>query len=223
VGEQRAAVVSPLARHAIAIAFLLWRGFASTICCCCCHPVTCEARHGAFETGHAELAKALREALTSPGRACVSRSKMPPSPPPTMPLPPVLDRFLQAQEPVWPRVLAELRAGRKRTHWMWFVFPQFQGLGHSDMAQRYAIRSLAEARAYLAHPLLAGRLQECCQILLGLESASALDVMGTPDDLKLRSCMTLFAEASGPGSVFHAVLQKYFGGEMDARTVELLG
>lgn len=140
-----------------------------------------------------------------------------------MPLPPVLDRFLQAQEPVWPRVLAELRAGKKRTHWMWFVFPQIKGLGHSDMAQRYAIQSLAEAKAYLAHPVLAARLRECCQILLALESpSSALQVFGTPDDLKLRSCMTLFAEASAPGSVFDAVLQKYFGGQKDERTLELL-
>ena len=140
-----------------------------------------------------------------------------------MPLPPVLDRFLQAQEPVWPRVIAELRAGKKRTHWMWFVFPQIQGLGHSDMAQRYAIQSMAEAQAYLAHPVLAGHLRECCQILLDLETSSALDVLGSPDDLKLRSSMTLFGEASAPGSVFEAVLQKYFGGERDPRTVQLLG
>ena len=94
-----------------------------------------------------------------------------------MPLPPTLDRFLQAQESVWPRVVAELRAGRKRTHWMWFVFPQIKGLGRSDMAQRYAIQSLAEARAYLAHPVLAARLRECCQILLALEPhRSALEV-----------------------------------------------
>jgi uncharacterized protein (DUF1810 family) len=141
-----------------------------------------------------------------------------------MPLPPVLDRFLQAQEPVWPRVLAELRAGQKRTHWMWFVFPQIKGLGRSDMAQRYAVHSLAEAQAYLAHPVLAGRLRECCQILLELEApSSALAVFGTPDDLKLRSCMTLFAAASSaPGSVFDAVLQKYFGGQKDERTLELL-
>jgi uncharacterized protein (DUF1810 family) len=141
-----------------------------------------------------------------------------------MPLPPVLDRFLQAQEPVWPRVLAELRAGQKRTHWMWFVFPQIKGLGRSDMAQRYAVQSLAEAQAYLAHPVLAGRLGECCQILLELEApSSALAVFGTPDDLKLRSCMTLFAAASSaPGSVFDAVLQKYFGGQKDERTLELL-
>ena len=140
-----------------------------------------------------------------------------------MPLPPVLDRFLQAQEPMWPRVLAELRAGQKRTHWMWFVFPQIKGLGRSDMAARYAIQSLAEAKAYLAHPVLAARLRECCQILLGLEASSALAVFGTPDDLKLRSCMTLFAEASAaPGSVFDAVLQKFFGGQKDPRTLELL-
>lgn len=139
-----------------------------------------------------------------------------------MPLTHVLDRFLQAQEPVWPRVIAELRAGKKRTHWMWFVFPQIKGLGRSDMAQRYAIQSLAEAQAYLAHPVLGSRLRECCQILLGLESSSALEVLGTPDDLKLRSSMTLFAGASAPGSVFDAVLQKYFGGQKDPRTIPLL-
>ena len=141
-----------------------------------------------------------------------------------MTLPSALDRFLQAQEPVWPRVMAELRAGKKRTHWMWFVFPQIKGLGQSDMAQRYAIQSLAEAQAYLAHPVLAGRLRECCETLLELgDSSSALEVFGTPDDLKLRSCMTLFAEASSaPGGVFDAVLQKYFGGRKDLRTIELL-
>lgn len=139
-----------------------------------------------------------------------------------MSLPPVLDRFLQAQEPVWPRVVAELRAGCKRTHWMWFVFPQIQGLGHSDMARRYAIESLAEARAYLAHPVLGSRLRACSQVLLELETTSALEVFGTPDDLKLRSSMTLFGEASAPGSVFDAVLQKYFGGQKDSRTLERL-
>ena len=139
-----------------------------------------------------------------------------------MPLPPVLCRFLQAQESVWPRVIAELRAGQKRTHWMWFVFPQFKGLGNSDIAQRYAIQSLAEAQAYLAHPVRAGRLRECCQILLDLETTSALEVLGTPDDLKLSSCMTLFGEASTPCNVFDSVLQKYFGGEKDPRTVQLL-
>ena len=139
-----------------------------------------------------------------------------------MPLPPVLDRFLQAQEPVWARVLAELRTGKKRTHWMWFVFPQFKGLGHSDMATRYAIQSFAEAQAYLAHPVLGGRLLECCQILLELETSSALDVFGTPDDLKLHSSITLFGKASPEISVFEALLQKYFGGLPDTRTVELI-
>ena len=135
-----------------------------------------------------------------------------------------LDRFVRAQAPVMVQVRRELSAGRKTTHWMWFVFPQFQGLGRSDMAQRYAIQSLAEARAYLAHPVLGARLRECCQILLALEPhRSALEVFGSPDDMKLRSCMTLFAEASpAPGSVFDAVLQKYFGSEKDLGTLELL-
>ena len=139
-----------------------------------------------------------------------------------MPLPPVLDRFLQAQEPVWPRVIAELRAGKKRTHWMWFVFPQIQGLGHSDMAQRYAIQSMAEAQAYLAHPVLAGRLRECCQILMDLETSSALDVLGSPDDLKLRSCMTLFDLAGPQQPEFRQALERFYGGEPDPVTVGLL-
>jgi uncharacterized protein (DUF1810 family) len=103
-----------------------------------------------------------------------------------------------------------------------FVFPQIQGLGHSDMARRYGIESLAEARAYLEHPVLASRIHACCQMLLDLKTSSALEVLGTPDDLKLRSSMTLFAHASPPGSVFHAVLQKYFDGQPDVRTIELL-
>ena len=135
-----------------------------------------------------------------------------------------LARFLDAQAGVIAAARAELAAGRKQSHWMWFVFPQIKGLGRSDMAQRYAIQSLAEARAYLAHPVLAARLRECCQILLALEPhRSALEVFGSPDDMKLRSCMTLFAEASpAPGSVFDAVLQKYFGSEKDLGTLELL-
>ncbi|MDP4078236.1 DUF1810 domain-containing protein [Acidovorax sp. A1169] len=140
-----------------------------------------------------------------------------------MPLPPVLDRFLGAQEPVWARVLAELKAGKKRSHWMWFVFPQLKGLGHSDMAVRYAIQSRAEAQAYLDHPVLGSRLRECCQLLLALPTASARDVLGTPDDLKLCSSMTLFGEVSATDSVFQAVLQQYFDGVKDARTLELLG
>lgn len=140
-----------------------------------------------------------------------------------MPLPPVLDRFLAAQEPVWERVLAELQAGKKRSHWMWFVFPQFKGLGHSDMAARYAIQSRAEAKSYLGHPVLGTRLRECCQILLALETSSAQGVFGTPDDTKLRSSMTLFGEVAGADSVFASVLKKYFGGEKDHRTLDLLG
>lgn len=139
-----------------------------------------------------------------------------------MPLPPVLDRFLAAQEPIWERVLAELQAGKKRSHWMWFVFPQFKGLGHSDMAARYAIQSRTEAKAYLEHPVLGARLRECCKILLALETSSAHTVFGTPDDLKLRSSMTLFGEVAGGDGGFEAVLKKYFGGEQDPRTLELL-
>lgn len=139
-----------------------------------------------------------------------------------MPLPLVLDRFLQAQEPVWLRIQHELRAGRKRTHWMWFVFPQFKGLGRSEMADRYAIQSVAEAKAYLAHPVLGSRLRECCHTLLGLEISSASAVFGTPDDLKLRSCMTLFNSVSDDEQVFQDVLQKFFDGQADALTKDLL-
>lgn len=141
-----------------------------------------------------------------------------------MPLPPVLDRFLAAQEPVHERVLAELKAGKKRSHWMWFVFPQYKGLGHSDMAARYAIQSRAEAKSYLEHPVLGSRLRECCQLLLALDgTCSARSVLGTPDDMKLRSCMTLFDAVPGADAVFEAVLVKFFGGEKDPRTLELLG
>lgn len=139
-----------------------------------------------------------------------------------MPLPPVLDRFLQAQEPVWVRVQAELKAGKKRTHWMWFVFPQFRGLGHSETAERYAIQSVAEARAYLAHPVLGSRLRECSQILLSLKTSSPLEVFGSPDDLKLKSCMTLFDAASEGDRVFCAVNQKFFKGQRDQLTIDML-
>ncbi|RYF09025.1 MAG: DUF1810 domain-containing protein [Comamonadaceae bacterium] len=140
-----------------------------------------------------------------------------------MPLLPVLDRFLEAQEPVWPRVLAELKAGEKRSHWMWFVFPQMKGLGHSEMAARYAIQSRSEAMAYLGHPILGSRLREACNALLALQGLSVYEILGSPDDLKLRSSMTLFSEVSGPGDVFDAVLEKYFDGDKDARTLALLG
>jgi uncharacterized protein (DUF1810 family) len=133
-----------------------------------------------------------------------------------------LDRFVRAQEPVHERALSEIRAGRKRTHWMWFVFPQLEGLGRSETARRYAIRSAAEAKAYLAHPVLGPRLREFCEALLQLRERSALDVFGSPDDLKLRSCATLFEAVSPEGSVFERVLAKYYGGERDAATLRRL-
>lgn len=139
-----------------------------------------------------------------------------------MPLPLVLDRFLEAQEPVWARVLGELKAGKKRSHWMWFVFPQFRGLGQSDMAKRFAIQSRAEAKAYLDHPVLGSRLRESCELLLALKGTSARDIFGTPDDLKLRSSMTLFGEVAGSNPVFAAVLAQYFDGAKDTLTMELL-
>lgn len=131
-------------------------------------------------------------------------------------------RFVEAQENVYAQAFAELRSGRKRSHWMWFVFPQVAGLGSSHLAQRYAIGSRAEAEAYLAHPVLGPRLVECAQALLAVDGKSALEIMGSPDDVKLRSSMTLFAEVAGEGSVFTAVLQKYFGGQLDERTIEFL-
>jgi uncharacterized protein (DUF1810 family) len=132
-----------------------------------------------------------------------------------------LDRFLEAQEGVYPQALEELRAGRKRSHWMWFVFPQFDGLGASPTSRRYAIRSLDEARAYLRHPVLGPRLLECTEAVHGLDGVTARQVFG-PDDVKFRSSMTLFELASGPESVFGSALSKYFDGERDARTIELV-
>jgi len=134
-----------------------------------------------------------------------------------------LDRFVDAQSTVYNTVLAELRAGDKRTHWMWFVFPQIAGLGHSPIAQRFAIADLDEARAYLAHPVLGARLRECAQLISDVEGRSIDRILGFPDNLKLRSSMTLFAQASTDNAVFLAVLQKYFDGEADPRTLEILG
>ena len=133
-----------------------------------------------------------------------------------------LNRFVEAQRDVYARALAEIRAGRKRSHWMWFVFPQLAGLGLSATSRRYAIRDLAEARAYLDHPILGKRLAECAEAALGVEGRSAFEVFGSPDDMKLRSCATLFSRVSPPGSVFHRLLDKYFGGEPDDRTMSLL-
>jgi len=133
-----------------------------------------------------------------------------------------LSRFVAAQRDVYARALGEIRAGRKRSHWMWFVFPQLAGLGLSATSRRYAIRDLAEARAYLEHPILGKRLVECGEAALGVEGRSAFEVFGSPDDMKLRSCATLFSRVSPPGSVFHRLLDKYFGGEPDDRTMSLL-
>jgi uncharacterized protein (DUF1810 family) len=133
-----------------------------------------------------------------------------------------LRRFVAAQEDAYDLALRELRAGRKRSHWMWFIFPQFAGLGSSTMAQRFAIGSVAEAEAYLAHPVLGPRLVKCCEAVLGVVGRTAYEIMGTPDDLKLRSCATLFAHLAPAGSVFERVLDKYYEGKPDQRTLELM-
>jgi uncharacterized protein (DUF1810 family) len=134
-----------------------------------------------------------------------------------------LERFAAAQQPVIAQVRAELAAGRKRTHWMWFVFPQLRGLGRSEMAHRYGIASRAEAQAYLAHPVLGPRLRECVALLLATPGRSAHEILGSPDDLKLHSCLTLFHEASGGGEPFGQALARFFGGRPDAATLRLLG
>ena len=134
-----------------------------------------------------------------------------------------LSRFLKAQEQDYERALREIRSGRKRSHWMWYIFPQIQGLGFSPTAQYYAIRDLQEARDYLAHPVLGARLKEISAALLDLDGLSASEIFGYPDDLKLRSSMTLFRMADLNEPVFLEVLEKYYDGKPDARTVELVG
>lgn len=133
-----------------------------------------------------------------------------------------LDRFVEAQAPVYPRALAELTAGSKQSHWMWFVFPQLSGLGRSPMAQHYAIHSLDEARSYLAHPLLGARLKECTSAVLGVMAKSAHEIFDTPDDLKFHSSMTLFAHAAPDEPLFRAALEKYFDGKEDELTARKL-
>ena len=133
-----------------------------------------------------------------------------------------LDRFVIAQQPVYDRVLAELRQGRKTTHWIWFIFPQLRGLGFSEMSHRYGIESLEHARAYLAHPVLGPRLGECTRLVLAARLPAA-GILGGLDAMKLRSSMTLFALASDPGSVYAQAIDQLFSGEQDARTLELLG
>ena len=132
-----------------------------------------------------------------------------------------LDRFVQAQAVDYGRALSELRAGEKRSHWMWYIFPQLSGLGQSQMSQRYSIKSAAEARAYLDHPVLGPRLRESAAVVHNLVGRSALEIFGTPDDMKLRSCATLFAQVSHE-NVFDQLLQKYFKGEPDKETLRRL-
>jgi uncharacterized protein (DUF1810 family) len=134
-----------------------------------------------------------------------------------------LSRFVQAQADDYEQALSEIRSGRKRSHWMWYIFPQLDGLGFSPTSRRYAIKSLAEAAAYLGHPVLGPRLLECVEAVLRIEGRSAFEVFGSPDDMKLRSCVTLFACVSPAGSVFDRLLAKYFQGERDGKTLRLLG
>ena len=134
-----------------------------------------------------------------------------------------LRRFVQAQDTDYERALSEIRSGGKRTHWMWYIFPQFDGLAFSSTSRHYAIKSLAEAKAYVDHPVLGPRLLACAEAVVGVEGRSAREIFGTPDDLKLRSCATLFACVLPPGSVFDRLLAKYYRGERDGKTLELLG
>jgi len=133
-----------------------------------------------------------------------------------------LQRFVDAQRPVYEQVRSELREGRKSSHWMWFVFPQIEGLGSSALARRFAISCLNEAEAYLKHPLLGPRLRECTQLVNFVEGATIDRILGYPDDLKFRSSMTLFAKATSDNRVFNEALSKYFGGEPDQATLERL-
>lgn len=133
-----------------------------------------------------------------------------------------LARFVEAQEPDYQRALSEIRSGQKRSHWMWYIFPQIDGLGFSPTSKRYSIKSLAEAEAYLRHPILGPRLLEIAQATLAVEGRSAFEVFGSPDDLKLRSSATLFASVSAAGSVFQQLLDRFFGGEPDDATLRLL-
>lgn len=133
-----------------------------------------------------------------------------------------LERFVHAQDPVYDRVLSELGAGEKRGHWMWFIFPQIAGLGTSPMAQRYAIRSLDEANAYLAHPVLGPRLRECTELVNRVQGRAIEEIFPYPDDLKFRSSMTLFAAAAEDEAPFARALRLYFGGEKDRATLDRL-
>lgn len=134
-----------------------------------------------------------------------------------------LQRFVEVQDPVIEQVKEELRSGRKRTHWMWFVFPQVTGLGNSQMAQRYAISSRDEAEAYLSHSTLGRRLYHCTEIVNGIEAQSANDIFGHPDDLKFQSSMTLFEAVADDPYPFRTALDRYYNGEPDQKTLEFIG
>jgi uncharacterized protein (DUF1810 family) len=134
-----------------------------------------------------------------------------------------LERFVKAQAGIYTQALSEIKRGRKVSHWMWYVFPQIDGLGFSATTKRYSIKSVAEARAYLSHPVLGPRLLECAAAALRVDGRSAADIFGATDERKLQSCATLFATVSPAGSVFHRLLDKYFQGQRDGKTVQLLG
>jgi uncharacterized protein (DUF1810 family) len=133
-----------------------------------------------------------------------------------------LERFVAAQQSIYQQVVDELSAGRKRSHWMWFIFPQLAGLGFSAMAQHYAVSGLAEARAYLAHPVLGPRLRECSALVLAVQGATVHGIFGSPDNMKFHSSMTLFAQAAPDETLFRDCLDKYFGGVPDQATLDLL-
>ncbi|WP_419801124.1 DUF1810 domain-containing protein [Mucilaginibacter sp.] len=134
-----------------------------------------------------------------------------------------LQRFLDAQKSSYQIALAEIKIGRKRSHWMWYIFPQAQGLGFSETSKFYAIKEASEAEAYLQHPILGQRLIEISEVLLGLKTNNATQVFGSPDDLKLKSSMTLFAALDDTNPVFQAVLDKFFGGSKDQKTLSIIG
>ena len=132
----------------------------------------------------------------------------------------MLERFVDAQNPVYDRACAELQQGRKRSHWMWFIFPQIAGLGHSPLATKFAISSLEEAKAYIGHPIIGPRLIHCTKLVCDTEGRTINEILGYPDDLKFRSCMTLFSHATPDNQVFEDALQKYFEGQYDPLSVE---
>jgi uncharacterized protein (DUF1810 family) len=133
-----------------------------------------------------------------------------------------LQRFVDAQDPVFAQVCAELRAGRKSSHWAWFIFPQLDGLGHSSTAKYYAISGLEEAKAYVDHPILGPRLIDCCRLVMEIQGRSIEEILGQIDSLKFRSCLTLFAHAASANQPFRAALAKYFEGKPDPITTDLL-